>query len=378
MAGLTFPIIINSMYEIGGAVLFALIGIVLIEVVLYFVLVRGLKWSYGVPIMLLAPGAIGLLVMVVGPILYQFYLAFTNMSIRRFPTGNNPPDVGLEPFIANITRVFTGPVLQRRGFFPLLFTTIQWTFIQVAIHVSFGMVIALLLNRKMYLRGIYRALILLPWALPQVIVALTWRGEFNFQYGFVNIMLDRIGLDRIRWKSDPFWNFVSFHIVNGWLGVPFMMTILLGGLQSIDNNYYEAAEMDGAGPLAKFRHITIPLIQPVMTPAVILGIIWTFNQFNVPYFLNEQSIERNNILVTALFRSMTSYFQYGFAATLGFVIFLLLLGMAIAYIKITGFKVTGALNSGTLTMIGTGSAKKKVAEQIAFAEQREILEEEGE
>ncbi len=378
MAGLTFPVIINSIYEIGGAIVFALIGVVINEVILYFTLVRGLKWSYGVPIMLLMPGAVGLLVMVVGPILYQFYLAFTNMSIRRFPTGNNPPDIGLGPFLDNIRRVFTGPVLQSRGFFSMLFTTVQWTFIQVIIHVSFGMVIALLLNRKMYMRGIYRALILLPWALPQVIVALTWRGEFNFEYGFVNIMLTRMGFDPIRWKSDPFWNFVSFHIVNGWLGVPFMMTILLGGLQSIDNNYYEAAEMDGADSFAKFRHITVPLIQPVMTPAIILGIIWTFNQFNIPYFLNEQSIEKNNILVTALFRAMTSYNQYGFAATLGFVIFLILLAMSIFYIRITGFKVTSTLNSGTLNMVGMGSGKKRVAEQVAFAKEHDLAAEEDE
>lgn len=197
--------------------------------------------------------------------------------------------------------------------------------------------------------------------MPQVIVALTWRGEFNYEYGFVNVMLDRMGFERIRWKSDPFWNFVSFHIVNGWLGIPFMMTILLGGLQSIDSTYYEASEMDGASHIAQFRHITMPLIKPVMTPAVILGIIWTFNQFNVPYFLNEQNIEENQILVTALFRVMTQFFQYGFAATLGFVIFLLLLAAAVFYIRVSGFQVVSDLNSGSLTLVGSNS-KKAIAE----------------
>lgn len=368
MAGLSASIIMSSLSEVGGAILFAAIGIALLEVLLYIILVRVLKWKYAIPVMLLLPGAIGLLVIVVGPILYQFYLAFTNMSIRRFPTGNNPPDIGLSPFIENIKRVFTGPLLQHRGFFSILFTTVHWTLLQVVIHVSFGMIIAMLLNRKMKLRGLYRALILLPWALPQVIVALTWRGEFNYEYGFVNVMLDRMGFERIRWKSDPFWNFVSFHIVNGWLGIPFMMTILLGGLQSIDSTYYEASEMDGASHIAQFRHITMPLIKPVMTPAVILGIIWTFNQFNVPYFLNEQNIEENQILVTALFRVMTQFFQYGFAATLGFVIFLLLLAAAVFYIRVSGFQVVSDLNSGSLTLVGSNSKKKQLLNSAVISE----------
>ena len=102
-------------------------------------------------------------------------------------------------------------------------------------------------------------------------------------------------------------------MVNVWLGIPFMMVILLGGLQSIPTDLYEAAEIDGASSRQSFRHITLPLLQPVMTPAIILGVVWTFNNFNVPFVLNQNELETSDTLVTALFRAAFQYNRYGFA-----------------------------------------------------------------
>ena len=88
--------------------------------------------------------------------------------------------------------------------------------------------------------------------------------------------------------SDPIWNFVAMIITNVWLGVPFMMVITLGGLQSISQDYYEAAEIDGASTAQQFRRITVPLLKPVLVPAVLLGIFLTFNNILVPFFINQQ------------------------------------------------------------------------------------------
>ncbi len=104
-----------------------------------------------------------------------------------------------------------------------------------------------------------------------------------------------------------------------------MMIILLGGLQSISDEYYEAAEMDGADNWWKFKSITMPLLAPVMTPAIILGSVWTFNNFNIPFFINQNELESSDILVTALFRAGFQYNRYGFSAAFAFVIFILLL-----------------------------------------------------
>jgi arabinogalactan oligomer / maltooligosaccharide transport system permease protein len=255
-------------------------------------------------------------------------------TFLKYTLANPGPRFSLQEGINNFTEIFTQPVLKQIHFFPVLWRTILWTAIQVPTHVILGLALAMLLNRPMKLRGLYRTLIVIPWAIPQVIAVLVWRGEFHSQYGFLNIMLRGLGLPGVEWKTDPFWNFVSINLTNFWLGVPFMMVILLGGLQSISQTYYEAADVDGASWWAKFRHITIPQIQPVMTPAIILGVIWTFNNFNVPYLLNQNELESSDILVTALFRAAFEYNRYGFAAAFALVIFVILLAFCLFYMRV--------------------------------------------
>ena len=169
------------------------------------------------------------------------------MSLRNF---GDPGFLGLDQgwFVGldNYLEVFTLPVLKLTGFWQLLGQTVVWTAINVTLHVLGGLALALLLHRKMRGKGIYRALIILPWAIPQVIALLVWRTEYNYEFGAVNQLLGMVGVEPIRWLSDPFWNFVAMMITNVWLGIPFMMVLILGGLQSISDEYYEAAEMDGA------------------------------------------------------------------------------------------------------------------------------------
>ncbi len=332
MHSLNLAIIRNSLGQVGFTIIVIVLASAVIEMVLYAVLKVILKNKYAIPIMLLAPAAVGLIMLVVYPVFYEFKIAFSNMSLRHFKN----PSYGLARGWNNLKLIFTQPVLKQVMFFPLLLRTILWTVIQLSFHVSLGLGLAILLNRKMKLRGLYRTILIIPWAIPQVIAALTWRGEFQYQYGFINIMLRDIGLTAIQWKSDPFWNFVAMNITNIWLGVPFMMIILLGGLQSISAEYYEAAEIDGASAWDRFKSITLPMLSPVMAPAVILGTIWTFNNFNIPFFINENELETSDILVTALFRAAFQYNRYGFAAAFAFVIFLVLFIFAVLYMRATG------------------------------------------
>lgn len=322
-------VVLKSLGEVGTTVLFVLIGTVILEAILYLVLMRWLKYRYALPFMLLAPAIVGLLVLVVYPLLWELNLSFGNMSLRKF---KNWEYVGF----TNYVRVFTEPVLKQRTLWPLLGQTVLWTFINVVFHVVGGMILALLLNREMKGRGLYRMIIIIPWAIPQIIAVLAWRGEFNFEYGFLNVILTRIGLAPIQWLTTPGPNFAAMCITNIWLGIPFMMVILLGGLQSISGDFYEAAEIDGANGWQQFWNITIPLMQPVMAPAVILGTVWTFNNFNVPFFINQFELESSDILVTALFRAAFQYNRYGFSAAFAFVIFIFLLVYSIFYLRVTG------------------------------------------
>jgi arabinogalactan oligomer/maltooligosaccharide transport system permease protein len=315
------------------------------------------KVRFALPFTLLSPAIVGLCLLVIYPVGYEIVLSFSNMSLSHF-TVERGLTYGLAEGWQNFKNVFVLPVLKQVMFLPSIRTatstvngvtqtssfldpglfarTVLWTAIQVPCHVLGGLVLALLLNRPMKLRGLYRTLLVIPWALPPIIAVLAWRGEFHYNYGFLNIMLTSIGLPAVQWTSEPVANFAAMNIVNIWLGIPFMMVILLGGLQSIPGELYEAAEIDGASWWQQFRKITFPLLQPVMTPAIILGVIWTFNNFNVSFFINQNELESSDLLVTALYRAAFEYNRYGFAAAFALVIFLVLLVFSIFYIRFTG------------------------------------------
>lgn len=330
-------VVTNAITQVGLTIVAIAFLVAVLEAVLYVLLYRVFKSKHAVPIMLVAPAAVGLAVLIVYPLLWELNVSFTKMSLRNF---GNPGFLGLEKgwFVGfeNYGQVFTDPVLKLTRFWQLLGQTVLWTVSNVSLHVLGGMGLALLLHRKIRGKGIYRALIILPWAIPQVIALLVWRTEFNFEFGAVNQLLGMIGIAPIRWLSDPVWNFVAMVITNVWLGIPFMMVIILGGLQSIPADYYEAAEVDGATSRQSFRHITLPLLRPVLTPAVILGTVWTFNNINVPFFINQNELETSDILVTAIFRQAFQYNRYGDAAAFAFIVFLLLLVFTVFYVRFTG------------------------------------------
>lgn len=332
MSSLTAEIITGSLSQVGSTILYIFLGALIVEVVVYFVFGKIFKSKYTLPYMLLAAAAIGLTLLVIYPMAYEVRLAFTNMSLRHFRNYN----LSLAQGLKNFKLIFTEPVLKQVKFFPLLSRTILWTVINLIFHVSGGLVLAILLNRHMRGRGIYRTLLVFPWAIPQIVAVLAWRGEFHFEYGFINVILKSIGLQPIQWMIDPLWNFTAACITNIWLGIPFMMIIILGGLQSIPTEFYDAAEIDGASNWQQFRSITLPMLRPILTPAIILGTIWTFNNFNVPYMININELETSDILVTALFRAAFEYNRYGFSAAFALVILLILFVFTLTYIRVTG------------------------------------------
>ncbi len=327
----------TALGQVGLTLVVIVALVAILEGFLYLLLVRTLKTRLAIPIMLVAPAVVGLLLLIVYPLLWELNVSFTKMSLRNF---RDPGFLGLanDMFVGidNYVEVFTQPVLKLTGFWQLFLQTIVWTVINITCHVLGGLGLALLLHRPMRGKGIYRALIILPWAIPQVIALLVWRTEYNFEFGVVNQLLGLFGIAPVPWLSDPFWNFTGMIVTNVWLGIPFMMVLILGGLQSISAEYYEAAEMDGASSRQSFRAITLPLLRPVLTPAIILGTVWTFNNINVPFFINQNELESSDILVTALFRQAFQYNRYGDAAAFAFVIFGILLAFTVFYVRRTG------------------------------------------
>jgi len=275
-------------------------------------------------VLMVAPAALFIFGVVVYPFFYNLVISFSNMGLT---TVNSWQIIGLSQY---------GKVLTDSQFYHFFMRTVIWTFVNVALHVIFGVLLALLLNRPLPGKGIIRVLLILPWAVPSYITALTWRGMFNIDYGAVNIILKNVfGLEPISWLIDPTNAFIATIITNVWLGIPFMMIIALGGLQSIPQELYEAASIDGASAWQQFKSITLPLLRPVMVPAITLGIVWTFNNINVVWLVSNggQPGDQTHILVSFVYRAAFNLYRYGYAAAFSFLIFLMLAVFSVTFMK---------------------------------------------
>lgn len=236
--------------------------------------------------------------------------------------------VGLANFADIIATRSFGP-MEPLSFYYALLVTVLWTACNLALHVGFGLALALLLNRPMLkLKGIYRVLLIVPWAVPNYITALLWKGLFHKQFGAINGLLESLGIEGVAWFSSFWTAFFANVCTNAWLGFPFMMVVCLGALQSIPRDLYEAADVDGAGRWQKFRHVTLPLLLPALVPAVLLGTVWTFNQFNIVYLVSGGEPDNStDILISEAYRwAFARQDQYGYAAAYAALIFALLLG----------------------------------------------------
>jgi len=269
----------------------------------------------------LLPSAVVLLAVVGYPFLYNIWISLTNWNMFHFrdPSWNNFAQYG---YLWREMTDFSGA----SDFWRIFLKTFAWTGINLVFHFVLGLSAAMLLNQKLPGRTLYRALLILPWAVPQYISALTWRGMFNAEYGAVNLILAKVGLEPISWFSGEFTAFGAAIITNIWLGFPFIMVIALGGLQSIPEELYEAARIDGAGPVRRFFRITLPMLKPVLMPALVLGTIWTFNNLNVIWLVTDQGLpaDKSHILVTYVYKAAFFYYRYGYAAAFSVFIFLVL------------------------------------------------------
>lgn len=272
-----------------------------------------------------APALVIMSLVVLYPFVYNIIISFSNMNLSHFRDWRL---MGIHNYY---------DALSDRQFWYFLYKTVLWTVINLVFHVGIGVYLAILLNKDLKGKTIYRTLLILPWAVPQYITALTWRGMFNSEYGAINLLTDNFLGFQIPWLSTEWGAFTACLITNIWLGFPFMMIIALGGLQSIPDELYEAADMDGANAWHKFRNITAPLLKPVMVPAIILGVIWTFNNFNVVWLVSNggEPSDTTHILVSWVYKSAFTYFRMGYAAAFSMIIFTILFIFSWRFIKRT-------------------------------------------
>jgi arabinogalactan oligomer / maltooligosaccharide transport system permease protein len=279
--------------------------------------------------LLLAPAFIVLLGVVFYPFIYNIVISFSNMNLSHIKDWRI---IGFKQFY----KVFFES--SQPDFYAIFLKTIIWTVVNVFFHVTIGVTLALVLNQNIKGRSVYRMLLILPWAIPQYVVALTWRGMFSYEYGSINLIIQKyLNLPGVEWLKNPTEAFLACILTNVWLGFPFMMVIALGGLQSIPNELYEAADIDGAKWWQKIRTVTFPLLKPVMIPAITLGTVWTFNNLNIVWLVSNggEPSDQTHILVSFVYKAAFNLYRYGYAAAVSIVIFIILLLFSLKFMKKT-------------------------------------------
>lgn len=286
----------------------------------------------------LAPALISIFILTFLPIVYTVVISFTNYSLN---TMHNVKLIGID----NFKDILSGPFT--KVFLPVF----GWTFI-FAIVSTFGcfligLILALLLNDKnMKEAPVYKAILVLPWALPATIAVLSWQGLLNAQYGAINIALMHLHIisKPIQWLTSPTLAKVGVLMATLWLGFPYMMNVCMGSLSAIPDDYYEAAEIDGASAFTKFFKITLPSITRTAYPLLISSFAFNFNNFGSAFLITQGGPPRptsqyagyTDILASTIYNMSMTYNRYALGAAMSIILFFIIAIISYVQMRASG------------------------------------------
>ena len=288
--------------------------------------VTSLRESYlnlveqGYPYVISGPAILLLIFAVIFPIMFSFALAFTNYDLYHSPPAHLFDWVRFKTF-ANIFTVD----IWRSTFFDVLGWTVVWTLLASTLQITIGVFLAILVNQKdLKLKRFIRTMFVLPWAVPGFVTILVFAGMFNDSFGAINNdILAFFSISPIPWMTDALWTRVALILIQGWLGFPYIFIVTTGILQSIPEDLYEAAVIDGATSWDKFMNITLPVILTSMAPTLITQYTFNFNNFNIIYLFNGggpatpgSTAGGTDILVSWIYKLTMQSSQYALAAAL--------------------------------------------------------------
>jgi ABC-type sugar transport system permease subunit len=217
--------------------------------------------------------------------------------------------------------------------------------VSVGLELLAGTVLALAMNRTFRGRGLVRASVLIPWAIPTVVAALLWRFMFDGEGGIVNTVLVRIGVlaQPLVWFIHPVTAWVPIILADVWKTTPFVALLLLAGLQNIDPSLYEAARIDGASAWRQFRHVTLPLLQPAILVALIFRTLDAFRVFDLVYALTGGGPGTSTEPIALYtFNALFQTLRFGYGSALSVIVFMVTFTLALVYIRLLGAELTGA------------------------------------
>lgn len=279
-----------------------------------------MAYLYSAPSLLL----IGMIVLF--PVIYTGYISVTNMNIYNW----------FDFTFVGFKNYHTALFVMDSGFLIALLRTVVWTVVNMVLQLVIAFLLASLLNQKeLKLCSLYKTVLMFPWAMPGYVSILLWKtGMFNSQFGLLNQWMEKLGLQTRVWLSTDVSAFVCCTVVNLWLALPFMIMIMDGALQSVDQSYYECARLNGASAWQRTVKITLPLIRPVIAPSVIITVFTTFKQFDVVYLLTQQSGAKTgadiHTILTYAYENAFITNNYGFSSAVSILIFVILILFSLA------------------------------------------------
>ncbi|MED4403148.1 sugar ABC transporter permease [Metabacillus fastidiosus] len=293
----------------------------------------------GFPYLMISPGVLLLVFVVIFPIIFVVLLAFTNYDLYHSPPAKLIDWAGFQNFM-DIFEID----IWRQTFFAVLAWTIVWTFGATTLQVALGIFLAVIVNQKdLKGKAIIRTVFILPWAIPAFVSLLVFAAMFNESFGTVNEhILGMFGIEGVPWMTNPFWTRLALIMIQSWLGFPFIFAMTTGVLQSIPNELYEAATVDGASVWQKFRNITLPLVLFATAPIIITQYAFNFNNFNAIYLFNgggpaiaDQTAGGTDILISWIYRLTMTSAQYSKAAAITMLLSLIVISVALWQFKRT-------------------------------------------
>ncbi|TDF97108.1 carbohydrate ABC transporter permease [Paenibacillus piri] len=277
------------------------------------------KYAY----LFIAPWVVGLLLFYAYPLLGSVYYSFTNYNIVSETTW-----VGLANY---------RDLLKDHLFWTGIKNTLIYAAIEVPLSVLIGVLLALLLNVPIRCRGLFRTVFFLPTLVPIVATSIVWEWLLNPQFGLVNSKLDLLGIKGPGWLGDPLWSKPSLILMSLW-GIGNAVIIYLAGLQDISKDYYEAADIDGASALKKARHITLPLLTPVIFFNMVMGIINALQVFTLPYAITYGTGKPADSLLfysMYLYNNAFLYMKMGYASAMAWIMFVIIIAITLWVFKLS-------------------------------------------
>jgi ABC-type sugar transport system permease subunit len=269
---------------------------------------------------LVAPAILGFLVFALYPTLRGIYLSFTDFRVLTPPRW-----IGL----ANYEKLFGDKI-----FWDSLFTTLYFVVLSVAIGLVVSMATAVILDRVTK-STVVRGLIILPFLISSVVAGVVWSWMLDSQLGIVNIWINSVSGETIKFLSDRAWVIPSIAIITVWKSMGYTTILIFAGLQTIPEQVYEAARMDGANELQMFRRITLPLLRPIMAMVTILTLISAFQVFDIVQVTTKGGpANASNVLQMYIYDKAFSQFDFGYAATMSLALFAMLLIISFAQMRL--------------------------------------------